>query len=233
MSQPRIITINTSTGAPAQQISTIAQTWGELQIELSNANISYSGMKAIVGETRVALESNNAQLPAEGTFNIFLLPKKTKSGSTKKVTEKVVDEKLKSTKLIDKKAPVKKAVVKKGEEKAASRKKAAPKKTTTIKIEETIVEEVVAESPLKQAAKRIAEEVKKELTDVEKATSAIQLLKSIKNPASRVLIDKIVIEIDDVAYIIATGRPRIDTIRNRQTNDLLAREIPDVTNNRY
>ena len=75
----RTITVNSSNGQPQQQIITIARTWGEFQVELREKNITFAGMKAIIGETRNELSSNQAILP-DGNFNVFLLPKKTKSG---------------------------------------------------------------------------------------------------------------------------------------------------------
>ena len=57
-----------------------AATWGELKQELTNRNIQTDSMKAVVGETRVTLESPHAQLP-EGDFTLYLMPVKNKSGS--------------------------------------------------------------------------------------------------------------------------------------------------------
>lgn len=78
----RKIIVNSSNGIPSQEIETIAQTWEELQREMSNNNIQYSGMKAIIGETKLELSNNTSPLP-EGIFNLFLLPRKTKSGYLK------------------------------------------------------------------------------------------------------------------------------------------------------
>lgn len=68
-----------STQMGEKQVDANVSTWGELKDVLSNNGISYSGMKAVIGETKVTLESSSAQLP-EGDFTLFLMPKKTKSG---------------------------------------------------------------------------------------------------------------------------------------------------------
>jgi hypothetical protein len=227
MSNERIITINTSTGAPAVQISTIAQTWGELQLELNAQNISYSGMKAIIGETKVTLDSNNSILP-EGTMNLFLLPRKTKSGIDK--TQKPMKKEA------PKKAAPKKAVVKKSAPtKVVAVKKSAPKKSTVINKEvlervEEAVEGAIKEetSSLKQAAKKIVAEVQKEFTDIEKVSKAMQLLQSVQLSDVRTKLDVINIDLDDIKYIIATGRPRINNLRNQQVRDLIKQTNDEV-----
>src|SRR6267378_8646398 len=58
---------------------TSGNTWGDLQSELNRRGISFSGMKVVVGETQVSLESSAAQLP-EGEFTLFFMPQKVKSG---------------------------------------------------------------------------------------------------------------------------------------------------------
>lgn len=70
-----------STGGANKSIDVNSTTWGDLQKELSNHGVSTSGMKAVVGQTRVTLEHKDAQIPSDD-FNLFLLPVKTKSGLT-------------------------------------------------------------------------------------------------------------------------------------------------------
>ncbi len=71
------VTTGSANGSTIQISST---TWGDLQEELLERNIQIDNMKAVVGETRVTLESPQAHLP-EGDFTLYLMPKKNKSGS--------------------------------------------------------------------------------------------------------------------------------------------------------
>jgi hypothetical protein len=68
-----------TSGASGKTITTQARTWEGLQKDLSENDIQFSNMKAVVGESRVTLESPMAELP-QGDFTLFLMPKKTKSG---------------------------------------------------------------------------------------------------------------------------------------------------------
>ena len=54
-------------------------TWGELQEAFMEAGISVAGVNAVVRETKVTLESKDAQLP-DGDFTVFLFTAKVKSG---------------------------------------------------------------------------------------------------------------------------------------------------------
>lgn len=74
------VTVYTGTGS-SKVINTEAVKWGQLIDDLSRNAISYNsgGMKAVIGETEVTLESNDAVLPT-GNFTLFLLPQKVKSG---------------------------------------------------------------------------------------------------------------------------------------------------------
>ena len=67
---------------------TEATTFRELQEDFHNNDVSFSknSMKAILGTTRTTLESDLALLP-ETDFNVFLMPKKTKSGQDLSRTE--------------------------------------------------------------------------------------------------------------------------------------------------
>lgn len=79
----RTITVFSTLGKNAEEVSSSAKTWSELQKDLSSKSISYSGMKAVVGETRLTVESPNAVLP-ETNFSLYLMPVKTKSGADRK-----------------------------------------------------------------------------------------------------------------------------------------------------
>lgn len=76
----RKVTVYSTVGKKATIIETTATDWTSLKRELSNKSISYSSMKAVVGETRNTLESDKAILP-DGDFSLFLMPVKTKSGA--------------------------------------------------------------------------------------------------------------------------------------------------------
>ena len=76
----RNITIFSTRGSRRNTIQSDATTWGELQADLSDAEVEYSGFKAIVSSTQNTLESLEAQLP-EGDFTLMLIPGKVKSGT--------------------------------------------------------------------------------------------------------------------------------------------------------
>jgi hypothetical protein len=57
-----------------------ATNWAQLQDLLRRNNIPYEGMRAVVGDTQVTLESDGAQIPPQD-FTLFLLPSKVKSGN--------------------------------------------------------------------------------------------------------------------------------------------------------
>jgi hypothetical protein len=62
-------------------IETNATTLGELLPLIQDKGIDTSGMKMMVGETRNELSRQDATLP-ESDFKLFLMPAKTKSGSS-------------------------------------------------------------------------------------------------------------------------------------------------------
>lgn len=68
-----------STQMGEKEIDSQATTWGELQRDLLKASINYSGMKTVIGETKLTLEADAAVLP-DYDFTLFLMPVKTKSG---------------------------------------------------------------------------------------------------------------------------------------------------------
>jgi hypothetical protein len=76
----KTVTVFSTLGKQAQEFQSKATTWTELQKEMGEFRISYSGMKAVIGETRLTLESPNALLPSTN-FTLFLMPVKTKSGT--------------------------------------------------------------------------------------------------------------------------------------------------------
>lgn len=74
------VTIYSSTMG-TKVIETQASTFSGLIISMKDADIRYnkSDMKAVIGQTKVTLEHDDAVLPEED-FTLFLVPKKTKSG---------------------------------------------------------------------------------------------------------------------------------------------------------
>lgn len=75
----RQVTIYNTIGGNQIPVESHATTWGELQTDLDLRGVSYKGMKVVVGETQVSLESSAAQLPTTA-FRLFLMPQKVKSG---------------------------------------------------------------------------------------------------------------------------------------------------------
>lgn len=76
----KIVTIISSRMDSNKTINTAASTWGQLKGELSSQGIDVSGMRAMVQQTKVNLENDNAVLP-ENNFTLFLTPGKIKSGN--------------------------------------------------------------------------------------------------------------------------------------------------------
>lgn len=74
------VTVFSTKGAKRSVIETSATTWGVLKDQLMANNIPVDGMRAIVGETKVTLESSAAVLPVDFDFTLFLSPTKVKSG---------------------------------------------------------------------------------------------------------------------------------------------------------
>jgi hypothetical protein len=73
------VTIFSTKGARKSTVETTAQTWGELKSDLRTQGIETDGLKAIIGETQLSLESTKAVLP-DYDFVLFLSPVKVKSG---------------------------------------------------------------------------------------------------------------------------------------------------------
>lgn len=76
----RTIRVISSQSDRAKSVESAAATWGQLQSDLSSHISDIGNMKAIVRETRVSLESPEAQLP-ESNFTVILSMKKIASGS--------------------------------------------------------------------------------------------------------------------------------------------------------
>lgn len=79
VAQTKMVTVFSTLGKNAQEFQSSAVNWAGLQKELSELQISHSGMKAVIGETRLTIESPNAVLPIT-SFSLYLMPIKTKSG---------------------------------------------------------------------------------------------------------------------------------------------------------
>jgi hypothetical protein len=73
------VTVFSTKGKKRSTVETTVQTWGELKQVLSAEGIETSGMKSIIGETQLSLESSKAVLP-DYDFVLFLSPVKVKSG---------------------------------------------------------------------------------------------------------------------------------------------------------
>lgn len=76
----RKITVYSTLGKNAVEFNSQANDWKGVQAEMKEMNISFSGMKSVIGETRLTLESDRAIVP-EGDFTLYLMPVKTKSGA--------------------------------------------------------------------------------------------------------------------------------------------------------
>lgn len=89
----KVIVVNPQTNSPVT-IETDVTNWSELKELISRKGIDVSGMKGVVRETKVSLESAEANLP-EGDFTVFLFTAKVKSGnpvSLKSVLESLQEE---------------------------------------------------------------------------------------------------------------------------------------------
>ena len=80
----RIITVYSTLGKNAVEVTSQANDWEGVKSELREFSVSYNNMKAVIGETRLTLESDRAIVP-EGDFTLYLMPIKTKSGIDRKI----------------------------------------------------------------------------------------------------------------------------------------------------
>jgi hypothetical protein len=84
----KIIVFSTETNEK-KELNSSATTWGELKRELRDNGLDASNMKGMTRTTKITLENDGAQLPAE-EFTVFITPMKVKSGikaSSKKTTK--------------------------------------------------------------------------------------------------------------------------------------------------
>jgi len=80
MSTSRKITLFNSNSTVTKEVITSATTWGQLKAE--NTDFITANLRGMVRSTRVSLEHDDAQLPAEECV-IFLATKEIKSGYVK------------------------------------------------------------------------------------------------------------------------------------------------------
>lgn len=91
MSKRKVVVYNTQ-GEHKTEVTFTGDFWEDLQDALGKAGIPYQGMRAIIGENQVTLESPKAVLPKGLTvgdkvtdnFTLFLSPVKNKSGATRR-----------------------------------------------------------------------------------------------------------------------------------------------------
>lgn len=75
----RKITVFSTKGKKRQVVESGADTWGQLKEDLLREGVDTQGLKSIIGETQLSLESAKAVLP-DYDFVLFLSPVKVKSG---------------------------------------------------------------------------------------------------------------------------------------------------------
>lgn len=88
----RKVTVFSTVGSKKVIVETEATIWRELKKDLDAKGIAYNGMRAIIGENQLTLESDGAKLPIglsvgdsiTNDFTLFLSAKKIKSGGVKK-----------------------------------------------------------------------------------------------------------------------------------------------------
>jgi len=75
------VTVFSTKGRKRSEVNAEVATWGELKSVLAAEGIETEGMRAIIGESQVTLESSKALLPVDFDFTLFLSPIKVKSGA--------------------------------------------------------------------------------------------------------------------------------------------------------
>lgn len=75
----RNVLVYSTVGQTKKEISTSAVNWLQLKAALLDEEVSTQGMKAVIGQTQVSLDLDEAILPTEG-FTLFLVPSKVESG---------------------------------------------------------------------------------------------------------------------------------------------------------
>lgn len=231
----RTVTICATVGNSGQTIQTNACTWGELMLELDNHIITYSNLRCIIGETRNTLESAQAILPSSN-FTLFMLPKKTKSGMAKATPKKAATKKetVKKAAPAKKVAPAKKAVVKsvatKKEvvakkvikevptvvKKVVSRTGVTEKKVTVPKSKQEAISNIV-KAVAETAAEKTNVDLTNQLTDHDKITTSIDLIKTldVKWAAKS---QSILVALDSLLYEVTTGKPRSENLVSQHKN---------------
>lgn len=86
----RTIKVVSTTAGTKVTIETSVSTWGQLKKDSKMASLLGSNMTAVVRETKVNLEHDDAVLPT-GDFTIFLVQTKTKAGLTRAELEEILD----------------------------------------------------------------------------------------------------------------------------------------------
>lgn len=76
----KTITVVSTGSRTGKVLETSVVNWSALQTELSKLGVNHSGMKAVIGKSKVNLENPEAILPDED-FTLFLYPIRTKSGA--------------------------------------------------------------------------------------------------------------------------------------------------------
>lgn len=76
----KIIAFSTATSV-FKEIMSAARTWGDLKSAVKDAGIDPTGMKIMIKETKVSIETDASVLP-EGEFTLFITSAKIKSGSS-------------------------------------------------------------------------------------------------------------------------------------------------------
>jgi len=74
------VLVYSTVGKGVVEFDTQAATWLDLKKNLREMQVKFDGMKAVIGENRHTLESDQATLP-DGDFSLFLMPIKVKSGA--------------------------------------------------------------------------------------------------------------------------------------------------------
>lgn len=78
----RVITVASTSKSGAQQISTSAETWGELIEVLQGKGFGDVGnMRAVIRETKVDLVSPESVIPSDN-FTLLITPRQIKAGTT-------------------------------------------------------------------------------------------------------------------------------------------------------
>ena len=75
----RSVLVYSTVGQTKKEIQTNAANWSQLKAALLDHGVGTQGMKAVIGESQVSLDLDEAKIPTEG-FTLFLVPSKVESG---------------------------------------------------------------------------------------------------------------------------------------------------------